>query len=207
MRPNGMLGNLSKAEADARALANAAHIRAAVAENHGPLLRTIAVLVARSDRRLRWSAAMDVAAEVLHEAVREGLKHAATFDASRSAPAWIRGIAAKLLSARRRAEARDRRCVPAAVLGGDAWAAALDQLRTESDDRVVARRLDLEQALDRIEPDERHVLELRYYQGLDGEQLAGALGGVSPGAARVRLCRALQALRSVFHSTHEVGLP
>jgi RNA polymerase sigma factor (sigma-70 family) len=202
-----MLSNLGNAEADSRAQANAAHIRAAVAENHGPLLRTIAVLVAKSDRRLRWPAALDVAAEVLHEAVQEALKHAFAFDPSRSASAWIRGIAAKLLSARRRAESRDRRCVPAAVLGGDAWAAALDQLHTESDDGVVAGRLDLEQALGRLAPDARRVLELRYYQGLDGDELAGALGGLTPGAARVRLCRALQALRTVFLSTHQVSLP
>ena len=92
------------------------------------------------------------------------------------------------------------------MLGAEAWTAALEQMSVGSDDTVVAGRLDLEQALSRIGPGERHVLELRYYQGLDGEQLAGALGGLTPGAARVRVCRALQALRTQFLGTREVGL-
>ncbi len=201
-----MLRDLDNAETDARARSNAAQIRAAVAESHAALLRTLTVLVAKSDRRVRWAEAMDIACEVLHEAVQEALKHAASFDPTRSAAAWIRGIAVKLLLARRRSEGRGRRCVSAAVLGAEAWTAALEQLHINSDDTVVADRLDLERALSRISSGERQVLELRYYQGLDGEQLAGALGGLTPGAARVRVCRALQALRTVFLSTREVGL-
>ena len=93
------------------------------------------------------------------------------------------------------------------MLGEQAWAAALGQLRTEPADAAVAGRLDLEQALARISPDERRAIEFRYYQGLDGEELAAALGASTPGAARVRVCRALQALRTHFSPAAEEVFP
>ena len=202
-----MLGNLSNVKTDCEVPSGAERIRTAVAEHHAPLLRTVAVLVAKSDRRLRWSEVMDIAAEVLHEAVQEALKHAPSFDMSRSATAWVRGIAAKLLLTRCRTEARDRRCVPATVLGPEAWSAALEQLNTGPADAVVAGRLDLEQALNHLAGNERRAIELRYYQGLDGQELARALGVPTPGAARVRVCRALQALRTHFLQAEEEVIP
>jgi DNA-directed RNA polymerase specialized sigma24 family protein len=139
--------------------------------------------------------------------VREALTHAQDFDATRSPTAWLRGIAARLLFSRRRAEARSRRCVPASVLGEAAWTALLAQLFSGATDTMVAGRLDLEQALARISPEERRTIVCRYYQGLDGQELANALGMASPGAARVRVCRALQALRSQFPLDEEEVSP
>jgi DNA-directed RNA polymerase specialized sigma24 family protein len=141
---------------------------------------------------------MDRAAEILHEAVQQSLQHALAFDTSRSAAAWIRGIATRLLLSRRRAQARGRRCVVATVLGQARWAAALEHLCAGSTEAAVARRLDLEAALTCISPEERHAIECRYYRGLDGTNLARALGAKTAGAARVRVCRALQALRTHF---------
>jgi DNA-directed RNA polymerase specialized sigma24 family protein len=46
--------------------------------------------------------------------------------------------------------------------------------------------------------DPRQALELRYFQGLDRDELAQALGVPTAGAARVRVCRALQALRAQY---------
>jgi RNA polymerase sigma factor (sigma-70 family) len=132
----------------------------------------------------------------LNEAVQEALKHAERFDPSRSATAWVRGIAAKVLSSRRRSEARNWRCRPRAALGEEAWATAIAQICTGSTDVAIAARLDLEQALADISTEERRTIEFRYYQGLDGIELANALGVSTPGAARVRVCRALQSLRA-----------
>jgi RNA polymerase sigma factor (sigma-70 family) len=188
--------NSSNAELETEELACTARIRAEIIEKHEPLLRSIAVLVAKTGRDRRWPEVMEIASEVLHEAVREALKHADRFDRSRSATAWVRGIAARVLLSRRRSEARDWRCMPAAVLGEDAWAAALAQDCTESTDAAVAGRLDLEQALACISAEERRAIEFRYYRGLDGKDLATALGASTPGAARVRVCRALQSLRA-----------
>jgi len=188
----------SYAEPESEALECAARIRAAIEEEHEPLLRSVAVLVAKTERSLRWLDVMEIASELLHEAVREALEHAHHFDPTRSATAWVRGIAARLLLSRRRADARARRCIPATVLGDESWAAALRQLCTASADAAAAGRLDLEQALGRISPDERRTIEFRYYQRLDGDELASALGVATLGAARVRVCRALQALRTQF---------
>ena len=87
-------------------------------------------------------------------------------------------------------------------LGGRARAAL-----HRTTDAAVAGRLDLEQALARISPEERRAIEFRYYQGLDGEELATALGVSTPGAARVRVCRALQALRTHFAPAEEEVFP
>jgi RNA polymerase sigma factor (sigma-70 family) len=198
-----MPGTSSNAELESERLVCIVRIRAAIEEEHEPLLRSVAVLVAKTERGLRWPEVMEMASEILHEAVQEALKHASRFDPTRSATAWVRGIAARLLLSRRRAETRVWRCIPAAVLGEEAWAAALEQLCTGSTDAAVAGRLDLEQALARISAKERRALEFRYYQGLDGEELAATLGVSTPGAARVRVCRALQALRTHFSPAEE----
>jgi RNA polymerase sigma factor (sigma-70 family) len=202
-----MLGTPSNTELEPRDLECTFRIRAAVIEEHEPLLRSIAVLVAKSGRGLAWPEVMELAAEILHDAVQQALEHAGRFDSTRSATAWVRGIAAKLLLTRRRDNARAWRCMPAAVLGEEAWATALRQRWTDSADGAVAGRLDLEQALSRVSPEERRTIELRYYQGLDGEALAAALGVATPGAARVRVCRALQSLRTHFAPTEEEVSP
>jgi RNA polymerase sigma factor (sigma-70 family) len=199
--------NSSNAELDHEEPARSVRLRAAIKKKHDPLLRSIAVLVAKTRRDLRWPEVMEIASEILNEAVHEALKHAERFDPTRSATAWVRGIAARVLLSRRRAEARDGRCVPAAVLGEEAWACALGEHCIESSDGAVAGRLDLEQALARISSDERRAIEFRYYKGLDGEELATALGVSTPGAARVRVCRALQALRAHFASVAEEVYP
>ena len=202
-----MSRNSSNAERESEELECTVRIRDAIAAEYEPLLRSIAVLISRTGRDLHWPEVMEMASEILNEAVQEALKHADRFDPTRSATAWVRGIAARRLLTRRRAEARVWRCIPAAVLGEEAWAAALGQHCSGSSDTVVAGRLDLEQALARIAPDERQAIEFRYYQGLDGEELATALGVSTPGAARVRVCRALQALRTHFAPAEEEVFP
>ena len=199
--------NSSDAGPESEALDCARRIRAAIEEEHEVLLRSVAVLVARTERQLRWPEVLEVASEILHEAVREALTHAHRFDPNRSATAWVRGIAARLLLSRRRAEARARRCISTAEVGKETWAAALGHLCTEPADARVAQRLDLEQALVRLSAAERRTIEFRYFQGLDGEELARALGVATPAAARVRVCRALQALRTHFPAAEEEVFP
>jgi RNA polymerase sigma factor (sigma-70 family) len=198
--------NSSSAERESEEREGTARIRAAIEEGHEAMLRSIAILVARTGRELPWPAVREMATELLQEAVEEALKHAERFDPTRSATAWVRGIAARRLMTRRRDAARDGRCIPASVLGEEAWSAVLGQHSTGPADAAVAGRLDLEQALARISPEERRAIEVRYYQGRDGDALAAALGVSTPGAARVRVCRALQALRTHFAAVAaEVG--
>jgi RNA polymerase sigma factor (sigma-70 family) len=193
----------SESEPDSGSQDPADLIRSAIKELHESLIRSVALLVARTHRSLRWPDVLEKASEILSEAVEQALKHADLFDPSRSAAAWIRGISARLLLSRTRTEARGRRCISAAALGNEAWSAALEQLLTGSAESAVAARLDLEQALGRLSPEERRAIELRYYRGLDGAALAAALNVPSAGAARVRVCRALQSLRTQFSSAHQ----
>ncbi len=123
---------------------------------------------------------------------------AESFDPSRSAVAWLLGIAALLLKKRRRDEIKDRRCTSATLLGEEAWAKALERRCTNPGDVAVADHLDIEQALCRLSPNEQRAIKLRYYDGLDGEELASGLEAPTPGAARVRVCRALESLRKQF---------
>lgn len=182
-------------------------IRTAVQESHQTLLRSVAILVANVERQMAWPQVMEIANETLNEAVQQALKNAHSFDVARSVTAWVRGISARLLLARRRAEARNRRCVSATALGEEAWASALEQRSSLSGESAVAQRLDLEEAMARLTEGDRQVILLRYFKGLDGEALAEALGTDTTGAARVRVCRALQALRTKFSSAaSEVGL-
>jgi RNA polymerase sigma factor (sigma-70 family) len=197
----------SNSEPNPQTGAGAAQLRAAIDADHEALLRSVAVLVSRSQTRRRWPEVLDLAAEVLHEAVREALTQASRFDPSRSATAWVRGIAARLLLSRRRADARARRCVTATGLGEEAWETALQGLCTGPADPAIGGRLDLEQALARISAEERQALEARYFQELNGNELARALGVATAGAARVRVCRALQALRSQLRPAEEEVSP
>lgn len=51
--------------------------------------------------------------------------------------------------------------------------------------------------LDTLSPNDSHVLRLALLHGLNGDSIAQELG-ISPGAARVRLHRALQRLRVAY---------
>lgn len=57
-----------------------------------------------------------------------------------------------------------------------------------------AHRLDLRQAIARLEPDHRHLIALRYFVGLDATEI-GAILGVPAATVRTRLRRALALLR------------
>jgi RNA polymerase sigma-70 factor (ECF subfamily) len=54
--------------------------------------------------------------------------------------------------------------------------------------------IDLQAALERLEPDERALLALRYVAGFDASELAAAIG-LSPSGTRTRLERLLKRLR------------
>ena len=99
--------------------------------------------------------------------------------------AWLFGVARTLLKADRRQHHRDREVL--SELASRPETAAV----TES-----ARAVDvMTSALGRLAPQHREVLRLVAWEGLSPSELAVALG-VRPGAARVRLHRARQALAS-----------
>jgi RNA polymerase sigma factor (sigma-70 family) len=175
----------------------ASHLRLAVEREYPVLCRRIAVLVYRICGPLRRGEIEENVAEVLNEAVKRALQVAASFDPQRSATAWLMGFALRILQERR----HPRRAVVQSDLGEEALRGALAELSAADDAETATIRLDMQQALGRLDERQRRVIELRYFEGLDGEDLARAVDAPTTGAARVRLTRALQALRSQFGAT------
>jgi RNA polymerase sigma-70 factor (ECF subfamily) len=175
-------------------------LRRVIEREYGTLFRRVGVLVYRVCGRLRRCELSDRVAEVLDEAVRRALQGADHFDPRRSAVAWLIGIALKVLQEKR----RTGRVVVQSDLGDAAWRQALGELCAADSDAATIR-LDVRQALGRLDDRQRRIVELRYYEGLDGEELARAVDAPSAGAARVRLARALQALRAELRPSGRGG--
>jgi DNA-directed RNA polymerase specialized sigma24 family protein len=193
MDPHGMS---EPTQADPVADRRAALLRAAVECDHAVLCRRVGALVYRLCGPLRRDEVADVVQEVLNEAVGRALRAAGRFEEGRSVTAWLIGIALRVLHERRRSRAAGP--VSGTDLGGAAWREALEALCVGPGDEVAAVRLDVRQALARLAPADRTLIEKRYFEGLDGDELARATGAPNSGAARVRLCRALQRLRPLL---------
>ncbi len=141
------------------------------------------------------------ASELLNEVVVEALTHEDRFNPSRQPRAWLLGIAANLIRRKQVEIARLDRREPLArdLYPGEEpsddevfdWLAVFDGAETlaelESNEAVKA-------LLAGVSPEDARVLRLAILSGLDGEALARELG-TTPGAARVRLHRALNRLR------------
>ena len=113
--------------------------------------------------------------------------------------AWLIGIARNVL----RGEARNAATRPRTA---DWNEAAWDRVRgvLESPDGAASARMDAESMLARLSPSERKAIECRYWKDLGGQELAEALGAPSEEAARLRVFRAIQALKRLFAADAEV---
>jgi RNA polymerase sigma-70 factor (ECF subfamily) len=131
--------------------------------------------------------------EVLGEVVCRALAHPDSYNPGRPVVPWLLGIARNVLRGdAREAATRPRR----AEVDDTTWETLIGILGPP--DGPASDRLDLEVMLTRLCPSARTALECRFWKGLDGRDLAEALGARSEGAARVRVTRALQALRDLF---------
>ncbi|HEY7424702.1 MAG TPA: sigma-70 family RNA polymerase sigma factor [Gemmataceae bacterium] len=173
----------------------AAYLREVIQREHPTLLRRIGALVYKLCGPLRREEVADRIAEILSEVAIRALQAADRFERGRSAIAWLMGIALHVLQERRRDQRRSP--VVQSDLGEEKWRHVVDELCAVDSDTATIR-LDIRQALARLKESQRHILELRYVEGLDGEEFAQAACAPSVGAARLRLARALQALRRQF---------
>jgi RNA polymerase sigma-70 factor (ECF subfamily) len=147
--------------------------------------------------------------DLLDQTVVEALYHAGRYDPSRPPRAWLLGIAANLVRREQAAAARLSAREPLAadlspdnrLLSEEVVFERLAMLNTvdapdAADDSPedAALRQQVQAAVGQLSPGDQLVLHLFSEGGLSGEALGRALG-ISPGAARVRLHRALNRLR------------
>jgi RNA polymerase sigma factor (sigma-70 family) len=129
------------------------------------------------------------AEDAVQEAVARAWERSHRGESIDSLPAWVTRVAVNLTRSRwrrARVEARSRERL------GTRSAAAAD-----ADDRM-----DVERALAALPRRQREATVLRYYLGLDVNEVAGALG-VTEGAAKTTLFRARQALAAALGNHDE----
>lgn len=127
-------------------------------------------------RRTSAEAAPDLAAEVFTRAWRQRSK---LWRATNSL-AWLYAISRNVLLEFYRQRGHDHEALRAL---------SVDNAHSPDTAGSVTDAMDLARALQSLKPKDREVLLLNAWEGLDGAELAEALG-VSTGAARVRLHRA-----------------
>jgi DNA-directed RNA polymerase specialized sigma24 family protein len=178
-------------------------IRRCIETEAESLLGTLAVYLYRAwpqSREEAWNRAHDVLAEV----VTIALTKPQDFDPQRSARAWLLGIGNRVILRHREAvfAQRAHEFTPIRPAYNDAFSAeaVFDQLSMLSspDVATTVEQADAGAALVApLSPAARHVVRLGIIAGLQGDVLASALH-CSPGAARVRLFRALRQLRAAW---------
>jgi RNA polymerase sigma factor (sigma-70 family) len=151
-----------------------------------------------------------VAIEVLQEVVLEALDHADRFDQTGQPMAWLLGIATNVIK-RNKAELIKRSQRELSI--GDlslmqeehlSESELFDQFAADSSagpDQEIAANEQAELLLSLVSPEDQHILMLAFLQGFERDALAEKLG-ISPGATRVRLHRALKRLRLAWSEQH-----
>jgi RNA polymerase sigma factor (sigma-70 family) len=135
---------------------------------------------------------IDKAKEAFQETCMRALRKRHDYDPARPVRPWLHGIMNRVLSETTRSL---RRSPAQESADGAAW----DQLAVDFGPGaadVVADRLTVASYLAKLAPEHREVLQFRFYEGWNHEQIAARLG-ISPANARVRLCRALNAAKDI----------
>ena len=188
---------------DSASAAPSAVLSAGIEHDFVSLQRAVELLVwrflAQQGRPLDHEGLRATAEDVLQEAIARVLQRAAAYDPQRSAHAWVLGFAIKVLQERRRREHRERQYLVAATGGAASEAEyAADTLLERVSDLATTDRQGLLELLDLVSAADRRVLTLRFVYRLRGRELAQELG-ISHGAARTRLSRALSRLATAYH--------
>ena len=153
----------------------------------------------------RGEAVQNVTLDILSEATLQALAHIELFDTLRQPRAWFLGIAANVVKRRQAALFRQKqREISIGVLAADSENGSesdffdrLSLLTYPGPEQEVEMRAQVAELLSLASPDDRRVLRLAVLQDLNTNQLALALN-VPSGAARVRLHRALNRLRTAW---------
>ena len=153
-----------------------------------------------------------VAAEVFQDAALETLAHAERFNPEMQARTWFLAIGANILKRHRNAFLKRYRFE---VLTSDLTRQAgrgseenvLDQImgmgsNSAGPEQVLVAREGARELLALVAPEDARLLQMALIQGWDASAL-GQLMGVTPGAARVRVHRALNRLRVAWRQSQQ----
>jgi len=144
-----------------------------------------------------------VALEVLQQVVLEALDHAERFDSTGQPMAWLLGIAINIIkrnkAERIKSSQRELSMSDLSLMQEEDLSESelFDQLVAHSDaglDQEIAANEQARLLLSLVSPEDQHILMLAFLEGYKREELAQKLG-ITPGATRVRLHRALKRLR------------
>jgi RNA polymerase sigma-70 factor (ECF subfamily) len=153
--------------------------------------------------------AEQITQELMNQVVVEALQTADHFDSSRRPMPWLLGIGINLIRAQLRSPAHHRE-IPArdlfpttqADLSDDELFEGFGALVEASPAGSVEQDSWIADLLAQLPDDDRQIVRLAILNDLDSTALARELG-ITPGAARVRLHRAVKRLRSWF-ATQEI---
>lgn len=131
------------------------------------------------------------AEDVLQEVYLKYLRYRPDFNDDEHAKAWF--IRVTCQQSRELGRQRWRKDMPLddAVAAGE----RTDRADTEREEL----RLDMEDALRRLSEDDREILHLSYYEGLDSKEIA-RLTDRTPGAVRMQLTRARRKLQDIWEA-------
>ena len=171
-----------------------------IAANEGDLLRVLGPF-ARRVCAARGLSVDETTRELLVEVTGRALTRQADFDPARPPRAWLIGIAANVV--RRWSEQKgiqNRRTAhalePGTAQSGDAFDRLIAAAATPGAHEEALANVRVEQLLQAAAtPEDRNVLQLALVEDLDMATVGRSLK-ISPGAARVRLHRALRRLRA-----------
>jgi len=185
-------------QANARAVLNAC-----IEQESMDLFAILRSYVTRMGLASRYTAEQ-ITQDVMNQVVVEALQSADRFDASRRPMPWLLGIGINLIRAQLRSPAH-RREIPARDLFPATQADLSDDELFESFGALVEANPagSVEQdswiadLLAQLPDDDRQIVQLAILNDLDSAAIARELG-ITPGAARVRLHRAVKRLRDWF---------
>jgi RNA polymerase sigma-70 factor (ECF subfamily) len=144
----------------------------------------------------------DKANEAFQETCVRALQKRHDYDSARPVRPWLHGIMNNVLSETTRSL---RRSPAQESADRAAWERLAVDFGPDAPE-VVLNRLAVAGYLAKLAPDHQEVLQLRFYEGWNHEQIAARLG-ISPANARVRLCRALNAAKEIAGITPREDRP
>lgn len=180
-----------------------------IADNVASLLGIIRSYVMRMGLA-RGEEVSTVALEVLQEVVLEALDHADRFNPTSQPMAWLLGIAINVIKRKKyeriKRSQRELSISDVSLMQEEGLSESdlFDQITANTSagpDQEFAANEQAELLLSLVSPEDQHILMLAFLQGFEREALAQKLG-ISPGATRVRLHRALKRLRLAWSEQH-----